>query len=121
MRWFCLLFLCGCDASRDTVNHNLDGFIGGGEDLSAVAGDLAGADVSGVTASDMAHLDKLDLATSGDLRLPPPDGSGTISVSDTCGSAPALSAGLLYDDQDTTGLADDYHIGALAAGGCNTN
>jgi hypothetical protein len=113
MRFFFLFALIGCDASRnDRGDQGMLQF--GNEDL-ATANDLAGRDFAGIDLSQLPDLAvPSDLAGS-DLT------SGTVTQADTCGAAAAITAGTRYDDLDTTGLTDDYHIGALSNGTCNTN
>src|SRR3954467_10273874 len=77
-------------------------------DLAPGAADLAGS------APDLA-------GSAPDLAAPSADLGLVVTAGDTCAGAAMLTAGVTYNDQDTTGLADDYHVGALAAGGCGRN
>ena len=111
-----LCVLAGCADSSSRNRPTLDGFLGGAADLAV--SDLAGVDLAGVDLAS-GDLARVDLA-SGDRTLAA-DGAGTIAPADTCAAAPTLVPGVEYPDQDTTGLADDYHIGALSNGTCNRN
>jgi hypothetical protein len=126
MRGILILALFGCDAVRSN-NNNDQGMLQFGDEDMAVAGDLAGAPLPDLTSAavDLAGVDLagVDLRALPDLAVAVDfsgvDLLGTITPGDTCGTAPSLVPNLVYDDQDTTNLANDYQIGALAAGGCN--
>jgi hypothetical protein len=105
----------GADASRDPEldwgGLDLLPLPDGGLPIDLASSDLKGADL------------KLppDMTKPPDLYTPPapvPDGGVPTNGAELCAGAPALPAGVLVQNQDTTGMTNDYDYGVSPSSAC---
>lgn len=80
---------------------------------TVVPSDLASTDLSGADLRPPA-----DMTKPPDLYTPPPDGGVPVNGGETCANAPFLPAGVLVQNQDTTGMLNDYDYGVSPSTAC---